>query len=536
MTYNNSKFSIYTPIVLAVVLAVGVFIGNRLSIVSYHGNLMASGSNKLDALMGYIQGNYVDTLSEDQIIEKTIPELLKNLDPHSVYIPAKDLQAANEPLEGSFGGIGVQFNIQNDTVLVIDVISGGPSERKGIKPGDRIVAVNDSVMVGKKLTTDLVMRKLKGKIGTEVKVGIVRRGIREMINYDIIRGEIPLYSVDVAYMINQDIGYIKISKFARTTHQEFLDAVAKLRKKGLKKVIVDLRSNGGGYLDAARDLAGEFLSKGKLIVYTQGKSHARKDYKASHDGVCMNDSLIVLIDSYSASASEIFAGAMQDNDRGIIIGRRSFGKGLVQEPIMFKDGSAIRLTVARYYTPTGRCIQKPYTNGYNEYEEDIQLRMAHHELEVADSIKFNKSQKFKTPKGKIVYGGGGIAPDIFVPVDTSGYSKFYEKLTIKGTIYQFALDYADRHRPVLKNFKDYKEIINYLDQQNFFEEFMAYSKKKGITPAGRDLEISKVVIDTQLKAYVARNFLDNDGFYPILQNIDNVVKKAVEVINKRERV
>jgi len=533
MNINNSKRAIFTPIILSIILVVGISIGYFLGIHGSAGRFISMPSNKIDAILDYILENYVDTVSKEQIMEQTIPMMLQKLDPHSVYIPAKDLQTVNEPLQGNFDGIGVQFNVQNDTVLIINTIPGGPSEKLGVLAGDRIITINDSLFVGKKINSEQVIKHLKGKKGTKVKIGILRKGRSGLMHFEITRDAIPLYSVDVAYIIAPTIGYLKISKFARTTHDEFVLAINKLKAQGMKKVIIDLRSNGGGYLDEAQQLADEFLPEGKLIVYTQGRARNKQEYYATGDGICEDYQVAVLIDTWSASASEIFAGAIQDNDRGLIIGRRSFGKGLVQEPIMFKDGSALRLTIARYYTPTGRCIQKPYKSGENDYEEDIQMRMLHGEFESADSMKYNTNQKFKTPKGKIVYGGGGIMPDIFVPLDTVGYSKYFDFVTSRAILYNFALTYSDQNRNTLKKFKTVNEITNYLNQQNILNQFIAYAEKNGAKTNTQEIEISKKLLTTHIQAYIARNILDNLGFYPIMKDIDATLLKAVDSFSKK---
>ncbi|HPF94116.1 MAG TPA: S41 family peptidase, partial [Tenuifilaceae bacterium] len=414
MEYKNRKKDIFYPIALALVLAVGLALGfslkkqpGRTSLTVY------PKTDKLSSVLSYIEDQYVDTVSMDNLVESAIPTLLKNLDPHSVYIPASDLKAVNEPLDGGFDGIGITFNMPNDTIIVITTIQGGPSERMGIMPGDRIVSIDDSLVAGVNIPQDDIVKMLKGPNGTKVKVGIVRADVPEVIHFDLIRDKIPIYSIDISFMVTPDVGFIKISRFARTTYSEFVSAVDKLQEKGMKKLIIDLRGNNGGYLDAATNIANEFLPEGKLIVYTQGKARARQNIYSNAKGKCLNTHVAVLIDEFSASASEILAGALQDNDRGTVIGRRSFGKGLVQEQVMFADGSALRLTIARYYTPTGRSIQKPYEPGNEEYYYDISNRYLHGEFQEKDSIKLDDSLQFTTPMGRIVYGGGGIMPDHF---------------------------------------------------------------------------------------------------------------------------
>ncbi len=534
---NNSKFqnsirSIYTPLVLAVVLGLGIFLGSRLHTSDSNGLIFKSEPNKLDFILNLIESDYVDTVQKDKLIEKSIPLILEQLDPHTIYIPAQDLQSVNEPLEGNFDGIGVQFNILNDTVLVINTVSGGPSEKVGVLAGDKIVRINDSIFVGKKITNEMVIHKLKGEQGSKVKISVVRPGFAGLLSFEIIRDKIPLYSIDVSYMVNETIGYIKISAFARTTYDEFKQAVDKLKKQGMKKMILDLRSNGGGYLDAAISIADEFLKENELIVYTQGKSRPRTDYKATGKGIFEDEKLAVLIDSWSASASEIVAGAIQDNDRGVIIGRRSYGKGLVQEPTYFRDGSAIRLTIARYYTPTGRCIQKSYTNGVMEYDHDLMKRYEHGEFENVDSTQFADSLKFVTKGGKTVYGGGGIMPDVFVPADTAGVNAFFRQVSQKALIYNYAINFSNQNRAKLIKLKDYKEIVKYLQARNIFSDFLIYIHKNGINPKVKDLNESERLIKTHLYAYICRNIVNNEGFYPVMMEVDNTLKKAIEVLNK----
>jgi len=524
---KNFKYSVYIPILLAIALIAGILIGNKLNKNSGSGFPVSSKMNKLDAIVDLIQNAYVDSISTDSLIEKTIPQLLKNLDPHTTYIPAKEMVGVEEEMRGNFGGIGVQFSIQNDTVMVVDVISGGPSSKLGIIPGDRIVKVNDTLMVGKDVKNEKVLSKLRGEKGTKVNVGIKRKGMKELIPFTITRGEIPIYSVDVDYMIDENTGYIKVSRFGEQTYEEFMKAMLELSQQGMKNVVIDLRGNPGGYLNAVIKMVNEFLEKGRLIVYTQGNSQPRKTFQADSRGIYRDKGITVLIDDFSASASEIFAGAIQDNDRGWIVGRRSFGKGLVQEQIPFNDGSAVRLTVARYYTPSGRCIQKPYDKGNDEYYKDIMQRAIHGEFQKADSIKYKDTVKYKTPSGRIVHGGGGIMPDFFVPADTSGYSDYYQKITQKGLVYQFALDYADSHRKELDKYKTSDEFVKYLNKINILNQFIAFAEKKGVKANHADLNTSSKVIENQAKAYIARNIIGEKGFYPIIQNIDKTLLEAI---------
>ncbi len=527
----NKRYTVYIPVLLAITMIAGLFIGYILQGTSQPVNRsikMAAG-NKLSTIMSLVEAAYVDSINSADIIEKTIPELLKNLDPHSTYIPARNMQEVEEEMQGNFSGIGVQFSIQEDTVVVIDVISGGPSQQLGLMAGDRIVMVNDSNIAGVGIENNDVLKLLRGKKGTKVKVSNLRRGFSDFFVFDIIRGDIPIYSVDVSYMIDEETGYIKVSRFAEQTYTEFMDGMAKLNKAGAKKVIIDLRGNPGGYLAAVIRMVDEFLAKDEPILITKGKSQPEKVYNASSRASFTNNSVFVLIDEFSASASEIFAGALQDNDRGIVIGRRSFGKGLVQEQVPFSDGSAVRLTVARYYTPSGRSIQKPYDNGSEKYYEDMFERMVHGEMLVADSIQFADSLKYYTKKGRTVYGGGGIMPDIFVPADTSGRSGYFNMIYQRGTIYQFAFQYSDQHRDYLKKLGNANEIEAWLDRENVIESFVKYASGKGIPYDAEGMKASRLIIETQIKAYIARNIVGEEGFYPIIQQIDKTLLKAIEV-------
>lgn len=525
---KNIRSSVYIPVLLALAVVVGILIGNRLNRNAGKNYPATSNVNKFDAIVNLIQNAYVDSISTDSLIEKTIPQLLKNLDPHTTYIPAKEMVGVEEEMRGNFGGIGVQFSIQNDTVMVVDVISGGPSSKLGIMPGDRIISVNDTSLVVKGLKNEKVLSKLRGEKGTKVNVGIKRKGFKVPLAFSIIRGDIPIYSVDVNYMIDPTTGYIKVSRFGEQTYEEFMEGMKALDQQGMKNVIVDLRGNPGGYLNSVIKMVNEFLDKGELIVYTQGNSQARKTFQADSRGAYRDKGIIVLVDDFSASASEIFAGAIQDNDRGWIIGRRSFGKGLVQEQIPFNDGSAVRLTVARYYTPSGRCIQKPYNKGNDEYYKDIMERAIHGEFQKVDSIKYSDTVKYKTLSGRIVHGGGGIMPDYFVPADTSGYSDYYSKVTQKGLVYQFALDYADANRKEFSNFKTSAEFEAYFGKVNVLNKFIAFAEKKGVKTNTAELKLSSKIIDNQVKAYIARNIIGEKGFYPIIQNIDKTLLEAIE--------
>ncbi|MCF8372122.1 MAG: S41 family peptidase [Bacteroidales bacterium] len=531
MEKQNKKWVIIMPIILALMLVVGIYIGNGLKVENESSQFFIyPQTNKLNALLNYIEEEYVDSVSKNKLIEGAIPVILEELDPHSVYIPAEDLQETNESLQGNFDGIGIEFNILTDTVIVINTIVGGPSEKVGLMAGDRIVMVDDSLIAGIGLSSNDVVKLLKGPGGTKVKVGIMRKNEPEIIDFEIIRDKIPMFSVDVAYMVDDSTGYLKMSKFSKNTYEEFIDAIKKLKAGGMQNLILDLRGNGGGFLDVAVNISNEFLDAGKLIVYHEGKARPKRESFSNANGMCINNKLVVLIDEQSASASEILAGALQDNDRGIIVGRRSFGKGLVQEQTQFPDGSALRLTVARYYTPTGRCIQRPYGNGTFDYYHEVVGRFEQGEFYDADSIRVADSLKYFTPKGKVVYGGGGIIPDIFVPVDTSGISDYFTRVRNRGYIYQFAFDYADQHREKLSEFKNYKELAKYLKRKKLLNEFVAYTEKKGVKGKPDDIRYSTELINTLIIGQIVRNIFNDEGFYPIIQDVDMTLKKAIEII------
>jgi carboxyl-terminal processing protease len=478
----NKKTLILIPLLIAVSVAAGIVIGNLLRqnsqpIFSPIGH---SKPNKLSTILKLVESGYVDSVNTSDIIEKTIPEILENLDPHTAYIPAQNMQEVQEEMRGNFSGIGVQFSIQEDTVRVIEVISGGPSSKVGILPGDRIITVDDSLIAGVDVKNVTVLNLLRGEKNTKVRVEVVRKGYNEELEFEITRDDIPLISVEVSYMINEETGFIKVSRFAETTYSEFMQGMQKLKQSGAEKLIVDLRQNPGGSLSSVLQIVDEFLDKGEPILYTEGLNQPRKTYNASGRNTWKDVKVYVMIDEFSASASEIFAGAIQDNDRGLVIGRRSFGKGLVQEQIPLMDGSALRLTVARFYTPSGRSIQKSYDNGNDEYFHDLYSRFSHMEQLSADSIQFNDSLKYQTKSGRTVYGGGGIMPDIFVPADTSGNSAYFDKIYRKGLIYTFAYTYADNNRETLSQYEKAEEIDAYLNNQNILGEFVNYASEKGV--------------------------------------------------------
>jgi carboxyl-terminal processing protease len=536
------KKNIWSILLIFSAIIIGIIVGNIIAgnnINSKISNFLSSYNNaesgKINELMSLINYDYVDDVQLDSLTDEVMAEIISKLDPHSVYIPAKDLDDVNSELEGSFSGIGVQFNIQNDTVMVISVINGGPSEKMGLLAGDRIVYINDSLFVGKQnVSNEKVMKKLRGVKGTKVKVGIRRNGTSDILNYTITRGDIPVNTVLSAYIIAPEIGFIGLNNnFSATTYNEFIHAIAELKQQGAKKFIIDLRGNSGGLMDIAIKMLNEFLEKDNLIVYSEGKSYSRTEAKANGSGTCIKNPIVVLIDEFSASASEIFAGAIQDNDRGLIIGRRSFGKGLIQTQIPFSDGSAVRLTVARYFTPSGRSIQKPYTKGkLEDYAKDIYNRFEHGEFDNKDSIQFVDSLVFKTLKGRKVYGGGGIMPDIFIPRDTTLYSGYFNEISNLGYINQFAFRYADQNRQKLKNFKTNKELANYLTNQNILSQFTQFTVEKGIKPNQHDIAISKSIIEHRIKSIIIQNILGDKEFYPFYNQDDITILRAIEEIKK----
>lgn len=479
---------------------------------------------------------YVDTLDENKLVDNAIVGMLKSLDPHSSYTPQKDVQKLNEPLQGSFEGIGVQFNMAEDTLLVIQPISGGPSERMGIIAGDRIVLVNDTAIAGVKMSREEIMRRLRGPKGTKVKLGIVRRGVEGIQNFIVTRDKIPVFSIDAAYMMNSTTGYIRINNFGATTHDEFVEKVKILKKEGMQTLVLDLQENGGGYLQAAVDISNEFLQADELIVYTEGRMNPKAEFKARGNGLLKNDKVIVLVDQYTASAAEIVTGALQDHDRGIVIGRRTFGKGLVQRPIDLPDGSLIRLTTAHYYTPSGRCIQKPYEMGNkNNYDRDILDRLNHGELTNADSIHFADSLKYRTLKeGRTVYGGGGIMPDIFVPLDTTKYTKFHRTLAAKSCIINTNLKWVDKNRKSLtKKYKSLEEFKKHFDiPEDMLQLLKEFAEKEKVEYTDTEYQTSLPMIKTQLKALVARDLWEMSEYFQIINETNDIYCKAVELVQK----
>ena len=528
-----SRLGVWLPVIIAASIALGIFIGNHyLSITQGKRRNYMSG-NKINAILDMIDEQYVDTVNMRDLVESTIPKIFGELDPHSVYIPAEEASAVNEELEGSFSGIGVTFNMQTDTILVISVISGGPAEKAGLLPFDRIITINDSLFSGVKKSQTEIMKTLRGLKNSTVRLGVKRGNEPDLLAFEVTRGDVPVNSVDVAYEVSKGIGYIKVSKFGRNTYNEFITAIARLKQQDCHAFVVDLRGNTGGYMEAAINMINEFMPKGRLIVYTEGKAFPRSDVYANGTGTCQQDPIVVLTDETSASASEIFSGAIQDNDRGMILGRRTYGKGLVQTQLALSDGSEMRLTIARYYTPSGRCIQKKYEKGNNEeYDQDIYNRYMHGEFDSADSIKLDDTLRYQTIGGRTVYGGGGIMPDIFIPRDTSGITSYFSNVVNSGVLYLFALDYSDRNRERFAAYSDWKALQTYLQQQPLLEEFVEFAATKGIKKRPTLIRISGKLIENQLQAYIVRNFFDDEGFYPIFLQDDVTLLKAVQLLKE----
>ena len=530
---RQSRFS---PILLFISLIIGILIGTFLA-GRFSGNrlnIINSSSNKINDLLHIIDNQYVDTVNISNIVEDAMPKIIEELDPHSKYISAKDATTANEDLKGSFSGVGVQFTIKNDTVHVAGVIKGGPSEKVGILAGDRIISIDGEEYVGKEVTNEETMHRLKGEKGTEVKVQVLRRGQHTPISFTIQRGDIPLKSIDATYMLNDKLGYMKISKFGETTYHEMLVALAQLSEQNFEGLVVDLRGNGGGYLAAAINMINEFLPENNLIVYTQGRMFRREDYMSDGRGSYQSLPLIVLTDETTASAAEIFSGAIQDNDRGIIIGRRTFGKGLVQQPIEFNDGSMIHLTIARYYTPSGRCIQKPYSKGGNkEYELDIMSRYEHGEFFSEDSIR-QTGEKYLTSIGRTVYGGGGIMPDYFVAEDTSDITEYYKEVFNKGLIQQFCFEYTDKNRPELEKYDTASIIEKKLRTNNVLEQFIKYADKNGVKRRNLMIKKSQKLFEQVIYGTIIYNILEMEDYVEYINKDDQTILKAIELFNQKK--
>lgn len=530
---NNRLKNPTVWIPLTVALA---FVGGMLSTKGlFVQDRSASGNNKLNTLLNIIGHEYVDAVDTDSLMETMYPQLLSGLDPHSVYIKAEDLEAVNSELEGSFSGIGITFNMLNDSINVLEVLSGGPSEKVGLLAGDRIVTINDSVVAGKKWSNEKVMSWLRGESGTKVRLGIRRSTSSELLPFEVTRGPIPVTSIDASYLIDDVTGYIRVNKFGRTTYDEFYTDMVKLRDAGAKRYVVDLRGNGGGFMEMAVMMANEFLPAGQLIVATHGRDESAESTAVSDGGGTFQDAeLTVLIDEFSASASEIFAGAIQDHDRGLVVGRRSFGKGLVQRQMELPDGSAVRLTIARYYTPSGRCIQKTYTHGENlDYAHEIVDRYNSGEIFNGDSIKHDDSMIFKTDAGRVVYGGGGIMPDIFVPNDTAEITSYYLNVLNKGLLQKFSFDFTDRHRAELKNAGSVNAMLKVLPpDEELLVEFVDYAKSNGVPARWYYINISRKLIVKDLKALIARDVFGTSAFYKVNNLTDPTVVRALQEMRR----
>lgn len=520
---------------------IGLLLGNALSnkanaqrFVIQNGQIYQQPDSKINQLLQLINASYVESINLDSITEEVMQEMVQKLDPHSAYIPKKDLEMVNSELSASFSGIGVQFSIMNDTVHIVAVISGGPCEGLGVMAGDKIITVDDSVFTGKQMTNEKVMHSLRGEKGTLVKLGIMRQGESELLSFTVTRGDIPVHSVDAKFIVSapktgEKIGFVRVNKFGENTYEEFLSALNTLKNQGATSYIVDLRENSGGYMDQAIKMANEFLPAGAMIVYAKGRAYPKFEATATGTGRFKKAKLVVLIDDFSASASEIFAGAMQDNDRATIVGRRSFGKGLVQQQMPLMDGSAVRLTVARYYTPSGRCIQKPYTMGDQEdYAKELYERYERGEFFSQDSISYPDTTVYYTQSGRVVHGGGGIMPDVFVGRDTSLVTPYYNRIINRGLTYQFALRYTDEHRKELSRYTSWSSLENHLLQTNWMPELVQFCQDKGIAPNDHDLAISRLLLQRLVNAYIVRNLLGDEGFYPLFERDDEISRAALE--------
>lgn len=521
---------IWYPLVISIAIVLGIVIGNYISTKKF----TLDKDRKINAVLNLIQSEYVDSIDVKDLVEQAIPAIIGNLDPHSYYIPASDIRAENEKLDGSMSGIGVSFFMMNDTANVDQVIPNGPAEKVGMLAGDRIISVNGESIVGGTLTAEGIRSKIRGEKGTKVKIGVKRNSSKKTLTFTITRDDIPMNTIDVSYMLDDKTGYIKIAQFGKNTYDEFFAALSKLKKDGASRYIVDLRGNPGGYMEMAILMVNEFLEQGELIVYTKGRKEREDIQVWSDDQGSFHDAQVaVLIDEYSASASEIMAGALQDNDRGLVVGRRSFGKGLVQKQIYLPDSSAIRLTIARYYTPSHRCIQKDYTLGdEDDYSKELYDRYSHGELYSADSIKVDKSKIFRTANGRIVYGGGGIVPDIFVPNDTTGITTYYRAVTNLGLLQQYVYTYVDINRDQLKNVKTVKQLMGMMPSDDALTyDFVCYARDNGVPMRWYYINLSRSLIARQLRALVIRDVLGSEEFYRYYNRTDNTVNAALKALN-----
>ena len=521
---------IWYPLVISIAIVLGIVIGNYISTKKF----TLDKDRKINAVLNLIQSEYVDSIDVKDLVEQAIPAIIGNLDPHSYYIPASDIRAENEKLDGSMSGIGVSFFMMNDTANVDQVIPNGPAEKVGMLAGDRIISVNGESIVGGTLTAEGIRSKIRGEKGTKVRIGVKRNTSKKMLTFTITRDDIPMNTIDVSYMLDDKTGYIKIAQFGKNTYDKFFAALSKLKKDGASRYIVDLRGNPGGYMEMAILMVNEFLEQGELIVYTKGRKEREDIQVWSDDQGSFHDAQVaVLIDEYSASASEIMAGALQDNDRGLVVGRRSFGKGLVQKQIYLPDSSAIRLTIARYYTPSHRCIQKDYTLGdEDDYSKELYDRYSHGELYSADSIKVDKSKIFRTANGRIVYGGGGIVPDIFVPNDTTGITTYYRAVANLGLLQQYVYTYVDINRDQLKNVKTVKQLMGMMPSDDALTyDFVCYARDNGVPMRWYYINLSRSLIARQLRALVIRDVLGSEEFYRYYNRTDNTVNAALKALN-----
>ena len=521
---------IWYPLVISIAIVLGIVIGNYISTKKF----TLDKDRKINAVLNLIQSEYVDSIDVKDLVEQAIPAIIGNLDPHSYYIPASDIRAENEKLDGSMSGIGVSFFMMNDTANVDQVIPNGPAEKVGMLAGDRIISVNGESIVGGTLTAEGIRSKIRGEKGTKVRIGVKRNTSKKTLTFTITRDDIPMNTIDVSYMLDDKTGYIKIAQFGKNTYDEFFAALSKLKKDGASRYIVDLRGNPGGYMEMAILMVNEFLEQGELIVYTKGRKEREDIQVWSDDQGSFHDAQVaVLIDEYSASASEIMAGALQDNDRGLVVGRRSFGKGLVQKQIYLPDSSAIRLTIARYYTPSHRCIQKDYTLGdEDDYSKELYDRYSHGELYSADSIKVDKSKIFRTANGRIVYGGGGIVPDIFEPNDTTGITTYYRAVANLGLLQQYVYTYVDINRDQLKNVKTVKQLMDMMPSDDALTyDFVCYARDNGVPMRWYYINLSRSLIARQLRALVIRDVLGSEEFYRYYNHTDNTVNAALKALN-----
>lgn len=531
---SQNKNNRFMPLWLALCVVIGVLIGtfytshfsgNRLNIIN-------SGSSRLSNLLHIIDDQYVDSVNIDELVEKALPEILAELDPHSVYISAKDVQMATDDLKGSFSGVGIEFTIREDTIHIQNVIKDGPADKAGILAGDKIVSIDNRPFVGKTVTTEEAMHRLKGQKGSKVKIGVRRFGEKATKYFILTRGDITMKSITATYMLDDSTGYMRIKNFGERTYAEMLASLQQLNLQGADHLVIDLRDNSGGYLESAVQMAEEFLKKDQLVVYTEGRKSPRKEYRSRGKGSYQQIPLVVLINEGSASASEIFAGAIQDNDRGVIIGRRSFGKGLVQQQIQFPDGSMIRLTIARYYTPSGRCIQKPFKPGDNaDYEQDLLSRYQHGEFFSQDSIK-HTGPAYHTNNGRIVYGGGGITPDIFVPEDTTAVTSYYKEAAVSGLILQYAFQYTDNNRQTLKKFTEMQPLSEYLTGRNLVDDFANYAEKNGLRRRNNLIRKSHGLLENYINSRIIYNMLDEQAWNQYLNRNDEMIRQAREVFKK----